>query len=208
LPADLLERRPDVASAERQLASANAKIGVAKAAFFPVVTLTGSGGYLSGSVDNLFDWSSRAWSIGPSLSLPIFAGGRNRANYHRSQAAFEEAAAAYRQQVLIAFGDVENSLSGIRHLADQAAAEERAVENSRRAADLANERYRSGIVAYLSVVDAERDALTDERSNAQLTGQRLIAAVQLIKALGGGWTEAPLFAHGAATTSASVASHN
>jgi hydrophobe/amphiphile efflux-1 (HAE1) family protein/NodT family efflux transporter outer membrane factor (OMF) lipoprotein len=187
LPSDLLERRPDVAAAERQLASANAKIGVAKAAFFPVLTLTGSGGYLSGDVDSLFNWNSRTWSFGPSLSLPIFAGGRNRANYHRAQAAFAEAVAVYRQQVLVAFGDVEDSLSDIRHLADQASAQERAVKNARHAADLALDRYRSGIVSYIEVVDANRDALSAERSNAQLAGRRLIAAVQLIKALGGGW---------------------
>src|SRR2546426_5337892 len=120
LPAELLERRPDVAEAERQLASANARIGVAKAAFFPVLSLTGSGGYVSGDFDSLFKWDSRAWSIGPSLSLPIFAGGRNRANYRRSQAVFEEAVAQYRQHVLVAFGEVENSLAGIRHLADRA----------------------------------------------------------------------------------------
>jgi multidrug efflux system outer membrane protein len=189
LPADLLERRPDVAQAERQLASANAKIGVAKAAFFPVLSLTGSGGYLSGDVSTLFNWDSRTWSIGPSLSLPIFAGGRNRANYQRSQAAFEEATALYRQQILVAFGEVEDSLSGIHHLAVQSEAQERAVTSARRAADLATDRYRSGIVAYIEVVDASRDALTAERANAQLTGQRLIASVQLIKALGGGWTE-------------------
>jgi hydrophobe/amphiphile efflux-1 (HAE1) family protein/NodT family efflux transporter outer membrane factor (OMF) lipoprotein len=187
LPADLLERRPDVATAERQLASANAKIGVAKAAFFPVLTLTGSGGYVSGDIDSLFNWDSRTWSIGPSLSLPIFAGGRNRANYQRSQAAFAEAVALYRQQVLVAFGDVEDSLAGIRHLADQAAAQQRAVANARRAADLAGDRYRSGIVSYIEVVNANRDALSAERANAQLTGLRLIASVQLIKALGGGW---------------------
>ena len=196
LPADLLERRPDVATAERQLASANAKIGVAKAAFFPVLTLTGSGGYLSGDVDTLFNWDSRTWSIGPSLSLPIFAGGRNRANYKRSQAAFAEVTALYRQQVLVAFGDVENSLSGIRHLADQAVAQNRAVVNARRAADLATDRYRSGIVSYIEVVDANRDALSAERANAQLAGQRLIAAVQLVKALGGGWSNQQLFAKG------------
>ena len=187
LPADLLERRPDVAEAERQLASANARIGVAKAAFFPVLTLTGSGGYVSGDIDTLFKWDSRTWSIGPGLSLPIFAGGRNRANYRRSQAAFEEAVARYRQQVLVAFGEVENSLSGIRHLIEQAAAQQRAVANARRAAELATDRYRSGIVSYLEVVDASRDALQAERANAQLAGQRLITAVQLIKALGGGW---------------------
>src|SRR6185312_9414769 len=122
LPADLLERRPDVAEAERQLAAANARIGVAKAAFFPVLRLTGSGGYVSGDIDNLFNWDSRVWSIGPSISLPIFAGGRNRANYKRSKAAFEEAVAKYRQRILVAFGEVEDSLADIRHLSTQAAA--------------------------------------------------------------------------------------
>jgi NodT family efflux transporter outer membrane factor (OMF) lipoprotein len=188
LPSDLLERRPDIAQAERQLASANARIGVAKAAFFPVLTLTGSGGYLSADVDTLFNWNSRTWSIGPSLSLPIFAGGRNKANYRRSQAVFEESVANYRQQVLVAFGEVEDSLSGIRHLADQSSAQQRAVTNARRAVDLATDRYRSGIVSYIEVVDASRDALQAERGNAQLAGERLIAAVQLIKALGGGWS--------------------
>jgi hydrophobe/amphiphile efflux-1 (HAE1) family protein/NodT family efflux transporter outer membrane factor (OMF) lipoprotein len=187
LPSDLLERRPDVAQAERQLASANARIGVAKAAFFPVLTLTGSGGYVSADVDTLFNWNSRTWSIGPSLSLPIFAGGRNKANYQRSKAAFEESVANYRQQVLVAFGEVEDSLSGIRHLADQSSAQQRAVTHARRAVDLATDRYRSGLVSYIEVVDASRDALQAERGNAQLAGQRLIADIQLIKALGGGW---------------------
>ena len=191
LPADLLERRPDVAEAERRLASANARIGVAKAAFFPVLTLTGSGGYLSADVDTLFNWNSRTWSIGPSLSLPIFAGGRNKANYRRSKAVYQESVANYRQQVLVAFGEVEDSLSGIRHLADQASAQQRAVMHARRAAGLATDRYRSGLVSYIEVVDANREALQTERENAQLAGQRLIAAVQLIKALGGGWDNSP-----------------
>jgi len=194
LPSDLLERRPDVAAAERQLASANAKIGVAKAAFFPVLSLTGSGGYLSGDVDSLFNWSSHTWSLGPSLSLPIFAGGRNRANYQRAQSALAETASLYRQQVLVAFGEVENSLSDIRHLADQSAAQARAVTNARRAAELAAERYRAGIVSYIEVVDANREALTNERANAQLAGRRLVASVQLVKALGGGWTQPQLVA--------------
>jgi hydrophobe/amphiphile efflux-1 (HAE1) family protein/NodT family efflux transporter outer membrane factor (OMF) lipoprotein len=194
LPADLLERRPDVAEAERQLASANARIGVAKAAFFPVLTLTGSGGYLSAEVESLFNWESRVWSIGPTLSLPIFAGGRNRANYQRSKAAYQESIALYRQRVLVAFGEVESSLSGIRYLADQAAAQQRAVASARQVAELADERYRSGIVSYLEVVDANRDVLQAERDNAQLTGQRLIASVQLIKSLGGGWNTSELLA--------------
>ena len=190
LPSDLLERRPDVAAAEYQLASANAKIGVAKGAFFPVLTLTGSGGYLSGDVDSLFNWDSRTWSIGPSLSLPIFAGGRNQANLNRARSVYDENVALYRQQVLVAFGDVENSLSALRHLDDQAEAQSRALNSSRRAAGLAEDRYRSGIVAYIEVVDANRDELTAERSNAQIAGERLIATVQLIKALGGGWEAA------------------
>ncbi len=194
LPADLRERRPDVAEAERQLASANAKIGVSKAAFFPVVTLTGSAGYLSGSASTLFNWESRTWSFGPGVSLPIFAGGANRANLGRSRAAYDEALANYRQQVLVAFGDVENSLSAIRHLADQSEAQTRAVKAAQRATDLATDRYRSGIVAYIEVVDASRDALTSERANAELSGQRLNADVRLIKALGGGWDEGQLYA--------------
>jgi multidrug efflux system outer membrane protein len=197
LPGELLERRPDVAEAERQLASANARIGVAKAAFFPVLTLTGAGGYLSGDVDSLFKWDSRVWSIGPSLSLPIFAGGRNRANYQRAKSGFEEAVAIYRQRVLVAFGEVENSLAGARYLSDQAGARQRAVSNARRAAELAGDRYRSGIVSYLEVVDANREALQAERTSAQIAGQRLINSVQLIKALGGGWTEPQLFARAA-----------
>lgn len=187
IPADLLERRPDVSEAERQLAAANARIGVAKAAFFPVVRLTGSGGYLSGDAESLFNWDSHVWSIGPSVSLPIFAGGRNRAGYERSQAAYDEAVAHYRQQVLVAFGDVENSLSAIRHLDDQISAQQRAVTNARQAATLATDRYRSGIVSYLEVVDANREALQADRGSERLVGQRRIATVQLIKSLGGGW---------------------
>ena len=192
LPSELLERRPDVADAERQLASANARIGVAKAAFFPVVRLTGSGGFVSGDVESLFNWESRVWSLGPSISLPIFSGGRNIANLNRSRAMYDEAVAKYRQRVLVAFGDVENSLSGLQFLGQQSAAQDRAMASARRAADLAAQRYGAGVVSYLEVVDASRGALAAERSQAQLVGQRLIASVQLIKALGGGWDESAL----------------
>jgi outer membrane protein, multidrug efflux system len=187
LPAELLERRPDVAQAERDLAAANARIGVAKAAYFPVVSLTGSGGFVSAEFSNVFDWSSRIWSIGPSISLPIFAQARNRANVQRTRAAFTEAAAHYRAQVLVAFSEVENNLAAIRFIAEQAAAQERAVASSQRAADLARQRYESGISTYLEVVDANRATLGAQRVRAQLNGQRLIASVQLIKSLGGGW---------------------
>jgi multidrug efflux system outer membrane protein len=189
LPSDLLERRPDVAEAERQLASSNARIGVAKAAFFPVVRLTGSGGFVSAELEDLFNWESRVWSIGPSVSLPIFAGGRNLANYRRSQSVYEETVALYRQRILVAFAEVENSMSGIHHIRRQAEAQGRAVANARRAAELASARYGSGIVSYFEVVDANRETLAAERAEAQLSGQHRVVAVQLIKALGGGWSE-------------------
>ena len=190
LPSNLLERRPDIAEAERQLAADNARIGVAKGAFFPALRLTGSGGYMSAEMDSLFKWDSRFWSIGPSISLPIFAGGRNKANLRRSRARFEESVANYRQRVLVAFGEVENALAGIQLLAERAAAEERAVASARRARDLAAESYATGLTSFLDVIDADRVALQTQRAAVQTTGQRHLAAVQLIKALGGGWTVA------------------
>jgi hydrophobe/amphiphile efflux-1 (HAE1) family protein/NodT family efflux transporter outer membrane factor (OMF) lipoprotein len=192
LPAHLLERRPDVAAAERQLAASNARIGVAKAAFFPVVRLTGSAGFVSADLESLLNWDSRIWSFGPSVSLPIFAQVRNRTNLQRSRSIYEESVARYRQQILVAFGDVENSLAAIRFLGEQASAQDRAVESATRAANLATERYKAGIVSYLEVVDANRAALVTQRARAQLTGDRLVASIQLIKALGGGWTEVEL----------------
>jgi multidrug efflux system outer membrane protein len=189
LPSDLLERRPDVAEAERQIAAANARIGIARAAAFPVVRLTGSGGYVSGDFQDLFQWDSRVWSIGPSISIPLFSGGRNRANKARANAAYEEAVLRYRQRVLVAFADVENSLAAVQFLTEQKVAQDRALENARRAAELAETRYQAGIVGYLDVVDANRAVLQSERASVQLAGQRHAAAVQLIKALGGGWVD-------------------
>ena len=188
LPSGLLERRPDVAEAERQIAAANARVGIARAAAFPVVRLTGSGGFVSGEFQNLFDWDSRIWSIGPSISIPLFSGGRNRANKARAKAAHEEAVMRYRQRVLVAFSDVENSLAALHYLSEQKAAQDRALQSARRAAELAETRYTAGIVGYLDVVDANRAVLQTERASVQLAGMRLSAAIQLIKALGGGWT--------------------
>lgn len=187
LPASLLERRPDVAAAERALAAANAKIGVAKAAFFPAISLTGSAGFASGDVDRLFQADSRVWSIGPSLYLPIFQGGRNRANLARSRAAYDEAVAAFRQRVLVAFREVQDALTATQLLAEQSAAQDRALAAARRAAELAQVRYDAGYVSYLEVIDAQRTALTTERASAQLAAVRLNASVALIKSLGGGW---------------------
>jgi len=187
LPSDLLERRPDIAAAERTLAAANARIGVAKAAFFPAISLTGGAGYASGDVDRLFNTDSRIWSIGPRLYLPIFQGGRNRANLDRSHAAYEEAVAAFRQQVLVAFREVQDALTATRWIALESEAQSRALAAARRAAARAHTRYDAGYVSYLEVIDAERTVLLLERATAQLSARQLNARVALIKALGGGW---------------------
>ncbi|MBX3737791.1 MAG: efflux transporter outer membrane subunit [Candidatus Didemnitutus sp.] len=188
LPSDLLERRPDIAAAEATLAAANARIGVAKAAFFPAISLTGSFGYASGDVDRLFNADSKLWSVGPSLYLPIFQGGRNRANLARSRAAYEESVALFRQRVLVAFRETQDTLTATQLLADQAAAQERAVAAARRARELAQTRYDAGYVAYFEVLDAQRTLLAAERAATQLHAQRLLNSVGLIKALGGGWS--------------------
>jgi multidrug efflux system outer membrane protein len=190
LPSALLERRPDIAAAERSLAAANARIGVAKAAFFPAISLTGGAGYASGDIDRLFHADSRIWSIGPSLYLPIFQGGRNRANLDRSRAAFEEGVAVFRQRVLVAFREVQDALTATLWLADQSAAQKRAVASAQRAATLALTRYDAGFVSYLEVIDAQRTALATERADTRLGAQRLNTSVALIKALGGGWSAA------------------
>jgi multidrug efflux system outer membrane protein len=191
LPSELLERRPDIAAAERQLAAANARIGVAKAGFFPVLRLTGSAGYASAELDSLFDWDSRVWSIGPSLSLPIFAGGRNRANLARARAAFDEAAANYRQQVLVAFGEVQENLTAIGFLAAEAEAVARTEEAANRTYAFARARYEGGIVSYLEVIESMRTLLAAKLDAAKVLGQRQVTTVQLIKALGGGWRANP-----------------
>lgn len=187
LPSRLLERRPDVAVAERQLAAANARVGVAVAAFFPRVTLTGAAGFESATVTDLFNWQSHLWQIGPSINLPIFEGFRNSANLQAARARYEQGVAQYRQQVLVAFQDVENALLDLRTLAAQSEAQNRAVEAARRTLQLSQDQFRNGAVTFLDIVDAERTVFNTERTAAQLLGQRMQATVQLIKALGGGW---------------------
>jgi multidrug efflux system outer membrane protein len=189
LPSTLLERRPDVAAAERRMASANARIGVAHAAFFPAVTLFGFGGFQSAEIADLFSWDNRTWGLGPAVSLPIFDGGRNRAGLRRAEAFWNEAAADYRLNVLAAIGEVEDGLSGLRHLGEQADFLERAENSAAEAAELSRIRYRAGMVSYLEVVDAERTMLESQRQAARVLGQRLETSVFLIRALGGGWDE-------------------
>lgn len=188
LPADLLQRRPDIAGAEQSLAAASARIGVARAAFFPSISLTGSAGWESDDFTSFFSGDNRVWSFGPRLYLPLFQGGRNRANLTRAEAAFAEQSAHYRAAVLTAFQDVSDALSANRFLTQQSSATSRAATSARRAADLSRIRYDAGAVSYLEVVDAERSALAAERAAVRLQGQRLVATAALIRALGGGWT--------------------
>jgi multidrug efflux system outer membrane protein len=191
LPSTLLERRPDIAAASRTMAAANARIGAAKAAFFPVLNLTAQGGYESGELSDLFNWSSRTWALGPLfgtvLTLPIFDGGRNQANLERSYAVLEETVAGYRQEVLVAFAEVEDSLVDVRTLDEQGQATRDAVASASRALAIAQARYRAGATGYLDVLDAQRSLLLVQRLETQIRGARAGSTVALIRALGGGW---------------------
>lgn len=190
LPADLLERRPDVAQAERSMAAASEGIGVAEAAFFPSIQLTGSAGTESVALKDLFNWEDRFWSLGPNISLPLFEGGRNKAGVQRAKAAYQEAVAQYRSQVLVAFHEVEDGLAGLSFLKDQYEAQMRAVAGAKKVADQSRLRYKEGLASYLEVVIADRTALENEITAYQLNGQRMVTTVLLIKALGGGWKTA------------------
>ncbi len=187
LPSELLQRRPDVVAAEHNLDAANARIGVAKATFFPTIKLTGAAGFASADLGALVDWPSRIASFGPSISLPVFQGGRNRANLKAAEARYEQNVATYRGSVLNAFREVEDSLSDLATLAAQAEAVTRALTSARDTAALANQRYQQGLSSYLDVVDAQRAALQAERQDTRLRGQRAVSTILLAKALGGGW---------------------
>jgi multidrug efflux system outer membrane protein len=194
LPSSLLERRPDIAAAERAMAAANARVGVAKAAFFPSLTLTGVGGFESATLGDLFKWSSGTFLLGPlagtALNLPIFDGGRRKGNLANARAVYEEDVANYRQQVLRAFREVEDNLSDLRILEDQTSTQAQAVQASGRAAQLSRAQYTEGAVNYLDVIDAERSVLQSRRAAVQLQGVQAAATVNLIRALGGGWGDA------------------
>jgi multidrug efflux system outer membrane protein len=190
LPSTLLQRRPDLVEAEQFLEASSARIGVAKAAFFPTIKLTSTAGLASADLGTFLNWQSRAASIGPSIHVPIFEGGRNRANLAAAEARYEQSVASYRGAVLNAFREVEDALSDLGSLSSQSAAVNRALVSARDTAALANERYQRGLSSYLDVVDAQRIALQAERQEAQLRGQRAISTVLLVKALGGGWERA------------------
>lgn len=189
LPSSLLERRPDISGAERNLQSRNAQIGVARAAYFPVLRLTGQAGYLSNEAGNFFLGTNNVWSIGPNVSFPLFNAGRTAAGIEKAKAMYEEALSRYRQTVLTAFREVEDSLAQIVLQSQQADALREAVTAAESAAASAKGRYDAGVTNYLEVVDAERTTLQYELGQAQLNARRFASTVRLIKALGGGWED-------------------
>nr|WP_315438537.1 efflux transporter outer membrane subunit [uncultured Pseudomonas sp.] len=187
LPSQLLERRPDIASAERSVIAANANIGVAKAAYYPDLTLSMSGGYSSSTSKNLLTIPNRFWSVGPKLDLPIFDGGIRSAEVDRTEAVYDQTVAKYRQTVLDGFREVENYLVQLKVYEDEAAVRQEALDAARDSLRLTQNQYKAGLIAYIDVVVVQATALSNERTVLNILQSRLIASVQLIAALGGGW---------------------
>lgn len=187
LPSELLERRPDIAAAERRTAAANAQVGVAEAAFFPSLTLSATGGFQSSVLAQLFSLPSRYWSLGPALAQTLFDAGLRRAQSAQALAAYDENVATYRQTVLTGFQEVEDNLAALRILEEETAVQDEAVKSARESLTITLNQYRAGIANYLAVVVAQATALSNERTALAILGRRLTASVALIKALGGGW---------------------
>jgi len=187
MPSDLLERRPDIATAERAMANENALVGVAQTAFYPQFTISGTGGFQSITLGSLISAPSVFWSLGGDLLQPIFNGGRNRANLAATQSAYQESVANYRESALTAFQQVEDGLSGLDSLSRAAQTQNAAVADARRALDIANDRYVGGLTTFLDVITAQSVLLTNERLSTQLLGQQMVTSVLLVKALGGAW---------------------
>jgi NodT family efflux transporter outer membrane factor (OMF) lipoprotein len=192
VPSQLLERRPDIAANERQVAAANANVGIAAAAYYPTLTLSASPGFLATNVADLITYASRYWSAGPSLSQTLFDFGRRGAALESAEAAYDATVAGYRQTVLSAFQEVEDDLSNLRYLAEQAVEEQEAVVAAQQALSLEMDRYRAGTDSYLNVITTQIIALGDEQTAITILQQRMNAAVDLIKALGGGWDASTL----------------
>jgi NodT family efflux transporter outer membrane factor (OMF) lipoprotein len=192
VPSELLERRPDIAASERRVASANAQVGVAKAAFFPTLLLAATGGFEAASIARWFNWPSRFWSLGASLIGTVFDGGKRKAASEQAVASYDAAVAVYRQDVLTAFLEVEDNLAALRLLSEEAALQADAVTAAERALTLARNRYQGGITTYLEVVVAQSVALTNERVSVEIATRRMTASVNLVKALGGGWRASDL----------------
>jgi outer membrane protein, multidrug efflux system len=194
LPSDLLERRPDIAEAERQMAVANAQIGVTKAAYYPSLSLFGQGGWQSADIAKLANVSSTIWALGANVAEEIFTGGARRAQTQFAQAGYDANVATYRQAVLTAFQEVEDDVIGLSILIQAQQSQQQAVEAARRALDISTSRYAGGLVSYLDVVTAQQNLLNDEQQLAAIQGQRLVTTVLLVKALGGGWDASSLAA--------------
>ena len=192
LPSQLLERRPDIAAAERNMAASNAQIGVAKAAFYPNLDLSASAGLESSTFKHLFDWSSRVWSVGPSISETIYDGGLRRATVNQYIATYNANVAAYKQSVLNGLQQVEDALASVRILSDQIKHQQQAVDSAQVFLKLEQNRYDNGIDPYIDVITAQTTLLNDEQSLANLQVQQMTASVQLIEALGGGWDRSQL----------------
>ena len=188
LPSDLLERRPDIAAAERQMAAANAQIGVAKAAYFPTLSLSSALGYRGTNYLTLFVPAGRFWSLGASAAETIFDAGQRGAVTNQAIAAYDAQVATYRQTVLTGYQEVEDNLAALRILEEEATLQDEVVQGARHAVELTNNQYAAGVVSYLNVITAQATALNNERTAVNLAGQRLSASVGLIRALGGGWT--------------------
>ena len=188
----LLERRPDISIAERRAAAANAQIGVTKAAYFPSLTLSASSGFQSSTIANLLTMPSRVWSLGPALAATIFDGGLRKAQSEQAIAAYDAAAAAYKQTVLTGFQEVEDNLAALRILEQEAQIQDETVKSARHSVQLVLNQYKAGLVNYTNVATIQATALAAENSALNIQNRRLTASVQLIKALGGGWSQAEL----------------
>jgi NodT family efflux transporter outer membrane factor (OMF) lipoprotein len=192
LPSSLLERRPDVAAAERRVAAANAQIGVARAAYFPVFSLGAAAGFDSTRASNWLTAPSRLWSVGPAAGvLTVFDAGRHRAQTAQAQAVYDEQVADYRNTVLIAYQEVEDNLAALRQLRQESVSEAAAVSSTATALQQAQYRYKAGLVTYLEVVIAENASLQAQLADVTIQLRRMNASVLLVKALGGGWAEHP-----------------
>jgi NodT family efflux transporter outer membrane factor (OMF) lipoprotein len=187
LPSRTLERRPDIAAAERRVAAANAQIGVASAAFFPSVALGGSGGFQAAQVAQWLSWPTRFWSVGPSLAFTLFDAGARRAVKAQAVASYDQTTATYRQTVLTAFQEVEDNLAAERLLTDEAERQRAAVAAAQRSLDISENQYRAGLVSYLQVATQQTALLTNQRAAVSVMERRYVTAVQLVRALGGGW---------------------
>jgi NodT family efflux transporter outer membrane factor (OMF) lipoprotein len=192
LPSSILERRPDIAAAERKAAAANEQIGVAIAAFFPTLTLSASGGFQSSVLSQLLQAPSRFWTLGPDIAATIFDGGLRAAQTEAARASYDSAVATYRQSVLTAFQDVEDNLASLRILANEIGIQQQAVASAQQALAIVNNQYKSGTVGFVNVLTAQTTAFLAEQKLANIAGQRMVSSVGLIKALGGGWDTAQI----------------